>query len=156
MNKLTSDQQILGHFVRIRTILRRSRKAVKRRCTRKSPLPHKNAGCLTVCHSGMRLLAQTLNPAACTASGFRVRSQDSRPGMTGQGTARLHVCMQTVSSQGPNADRDDEPGQIMIRLTVNGTVHDVDTALLYVLRNDLELNGPKYGCGLGECGSAAC
>jgi nicotinate dehydrogenase subunit A len=45
----------------------------------------------------------------------------------------------------------------MIRLSVNGRVHDVDaapdTALLYVLRNDLELNGPKYGCGLGECGT---
>jgi nicotinate dehydrogenase subunit A len=44
-----------------------------------------------------------------------------------------------------------------MHLTVNGRVHDVDaapdTALLYVLRNDLELNGPKYGCGLGECGS---
>jgi nicotinate dehydrogenase subunit A len=44
-----------------------------------------------------------------------------------------------------------------IRLTVNGTSHDVDaapdTALLYVLRNDLALNGPKYGCGLGECGA---
>ncbi|MBS0532096.1 MAG: (2Fe-2S)-binding protein [Proteobacteria bacterium] len=44
-----------------------------------------------------------------------------------------------------------------IRLTVNGKVRDVDaspdTALLYVLRNDLELNGPKYGCGLGECGA---
>lgn len=44
-----------------------------------------------------------------------------------------------------------------IRLTVNGRAHDVaaapDTALLYVLRNDLELNGPKYGCGLGECGT---
>ncbi|HYW62043.1 MAG TPA: (2Fe-2S)-binding protein [Bradyrhizobium sp.] len=42
-------------------------------------------------------------------------------------------------------------------LTVNGKAHDVaaapDTALLYVLRNDLELNGPKYGCGLGECGT---
>jgi nicotinate dehydrogenase subunit A len=47
----------------------------------------------------------------------------------------------------------------MIRLTVNGRVHDVeaapDTALLYVLRNDLALNGPKYGCGLGECGACA-
>ena len=45
----------------------------------------------------------------------------------------------------------------MIRLNVNGSFHDVDaapdTALLYVLRNDLELNGPKYGCGLGECGT---
>ena len=46
-----------------------------------------------------------------------------------------------------------------MRLTVNGRDHDVDaapdTALLYVLRNDLELNGPKYGCGLGECGACA-
>ena len=44
-----------------------------------------------------------------------------------------------------------------MRLTVNGSSHDVeaapDTALLYVLRNDLALNGPKYGCGLGECGA---
>ena len=49
--------------------------------------------------------------------------------------------------------------QPSIRLTVNGRIHDVnaspDTALLYVLRNDLELNGPKYGCGLGECGACA-
>jgi nicotinate dehydrogenase subunit A len=47
--------------------------------------------------------------------------------------------------------------QPTIRLAVNGRIHDVaaaaDTALLYVLRNDLELNGPKYGCGLGECGA---
>jgi nicotinate dehydrogenase subunit A len=47
--------------------------------------------------------------------------------------------------------------QSMIRLKVNGRIHDVDaapdTALLYVLRNDLALNGPKYGCGLGECGT---
>jgi nicotinate dehydrogenase subunit A len=44
-----------------------------------------------------------------------------------------------------------------IRLTVNGRIHTVaaapGTALLLVLRNDLELNGPKYGCGLGECGT---
>jgi nicotinate dehydrogenase subunit A len=44
-----------------------------------------------------------------------------------------------------------------VRLTVNGRVRDVtvalDTPLLYVLRNDLELNGPKFGCGLGECGA---
>ncbi|MBP0495876.1 (2Fe-2S)-binding protein [Pararoseomonas indoligenes] len=30
---------------------------------------------------------------------------------------------------------------------------DPDAPLLMVLRNDLELNGPKYGCGLGECGA---
>ena len=47
--------------------------------------------------------------------------------------------------------------QTPIRLTVNGRIHDVtaerQTPLLYVLRNDLGLNGPKYGCGLGECGT---
>jgi nicotinate dehydrogenase subunit A len=45
----------------------------------------------------------------------------------------------------------------MIRLTVNGRNHDVDadpdTPLLYVLRNDLGLNGAKFGCGLGQCGA---
>jgi len=44
-----------------------------------------------------------------------------------------------------------------VRLNVNGKAHEVDAApdtpLLYVLRNDLSLNGPKYGCGLGECGT---
>ena len=44
-----------------------------------------------------------------------------------------------------------------IRLNVNGRICNVtaapDTALLHVLRNDLELNGPKFGCGLGECGA---
>ena len=44
-----------------------------------------------------------------------------------------------------------------IRLSVNGRECDVPaapgTALLHVLRNDLALNGPKYGCGLGECGA---
>jgi nicotinate dehydrogenase subunit A len=46
-----------------------------------------------------------------------------------------------------------------IRLVVNGQAHQLDldggTPLLYVLRNDLELNGPKYGCGLGQCGACA-
>ena len=44
-----------------------------------------------------------------------------------------------------------------ITLTVNGKQHTVlaadDTPLLYVLRNELELNGPKFGCGLGQCGA---
>lgn len=42
-------------------------------------------------------------------------------------------------------------------LIVNGTPHKVDvdpsTPLLYVLRDELELNGAKYGCGLGQCGA---
>ena len=44
-----------------------------------------------------------------------------------------------------------------ISLTVNGTSHTVDvehsTPLLYVLRNDLDLRGPRFGCGLGQCGA---
>jgi len=44
-----------------------------------------------------------------------------------------------------------------IHLKVNGRTHSVDvdpeTPLLYVLRNDLKLNGPKFGCGLGQCGA---
>jgi nicotinate dehydrogenase subunit A len=32
-------------------------------------------------------------------------------------------------------------------------VEDPDTPLLYVLRNDLELNGAKYGCGMAQCGA---
>ncbi|WP_460153513.1 (2Fe-2S)-binding protein [Pseudomonas sp. S2_B07] len=42
-------------------------------------------------------------------------------------------------------------------LNVNGSLHhldvDADTPLLYALRNQLELNGAKYGCGLGQCGA---
>lgn len=44
-----------------------------------------------------------------------------------------------------------------LRIRVNGADHDVsaepDTPLLYVLRNELSLNGPKFGCGLGQCGA---
>ena len=47
----------------------------------------------------------------------------------------------------------------LIALNVNHVERSLhvppDTALLYILRNDLELNGPKYGCGLGECGACA-
>ena len=43
-----------------------------------------------------------------------------------------------------------------ITLTVNGRAHTVDvdpaTPLLYVLSDDLELRGPKFGCGLSQCG----
>ena len=44
-----------------------------------------------------------------------------------------------------------------ISLRVNGKARAVDTEpdvpLLYVLRNDLELNGPKFGCGMAQCGA---
>ncbi len=44
-----------------------------------------------------------------------------------------------------------------IQLNVNGKEHSVetspDTPLLYILRNQLQLNGPKFGCGLQQCGA---
>lgn len=48
-------------------------------------------------------------------------------------------------------------GEKTVTLRVNGQTSCVtamaDTPLLLILRNDLQLNGPKYGCGLGECGA---
>jgi nicotinate dehydrogenase subunit A len=45
----------------------------------------------------------------------------------------------------------------MIKLDVNGKTHEIDadpsTPLLYVLRDHLQLNGAKFGCGLGQCGA---
>jgi nicotinate dehydrogenase subunit A len=45
----------------------------------------------------------------------------------------------------------------MVKFTVNGKQHEIssepDTPLLYVLRDELELNGAKFGCGLGQCGA---
>jgi nicotinate dehydrogenase subunit A len=52
-----------------------------------------------------------------------------------------------------------DAGRDVVSLDVNGRVHALklprSTPLLTVLRNDLELNGPKFGCGLGECGACA-
>jgi isoquinoline 1-oxidoreductase alpha subunit len=45
----------------------------------------------------------------------------------------------------------------MIRLTINGTAHDVDvdpnTPLLWVIRENVGLTGTKYGCGIAQCGA---
>ena len=47
----------------------------------------------------------------------------------------------------------------MVTITVNGVRREVqaptDTPLLYVLRNDLELSGPQFGCGLAQCGACS-
>jgi nicotinate dehydrogenase subunit A len=52
---------------------------------------------------------------------------------------------------------DTEEVPVAITITVNGKQHTVavptDTPLLYVLRNELDLIGPKFGCGSGQCGS---
>ncbi len=47
----------------------------------------------------------------------------------------------------------------MVAIVVNGVRREIqapnDTPLLYVLRNDLELSGPQFGCGLSQCGSCS-
>src|SRR6202012_3405842 len=44
-----------------------------------------------------------------------------------------------------------------VTLKVNGSTHTLDiepaTPLLYILRNDIGLQGPRFGCGLGQCGA---
>ena len=49
------------------------------------------------------------------------------------------------------------PPSSTIRIVVNGAPHEVvaapETPLLYILRDDLGLKGPKFGCGLGQCGA---
>jgi nicotinate dehydrogenase subunit A len=53
----------------------------------------------------------------------------------------------------------DEENSVMAQFTlkVNGATQeieaDADSPLLYILRNQLELNGPKFGCGLAQCGA---
>src|SRR6187399_921268 len=46
-----------------------------------------------------------------------------------------------------------------LKIKVNGLMHDVtaslDTPLLYVLHNELHLHGPKFGCGLAQCGACS-
>jgi nicotinate dehydrogenase subunit A len=50
-----------------------------------------------------------------------------------------------------------KPSSCSLSLSVNGVQRQLslpaETSLLHLLRNDLELNSPKYGCGLGECGA---
>src|SRR5579859_4331669 len=47
----------------------------------------------------------------------------------------------------------------MVTIVVNGVRREIqspaDTPLLYVLRNDLELSGPQFGCGLAQCGACS-
>src|SRR6204780_4290740 len=46
-----------------------------------------------------------------------------------------------------------------IKISVNGLTHSVsaslDTPLLYVLHNELHLHGPRFGCGLAQCGACS-
>ena len=70
------------------------------------------------------------------------------------------LAVHSPSSSGLS-DLSQAPDEMMspVTLSVNGDSHTVDvdpsTPLLYILRNDLRLRGPRFGCGLGQCGSCA-
>src|SRR5213083_1974933 len=68
--------------------------------------------------------------------------------------------MVDLSPQALDAPSDDTGGTASmsrLTITVNGKRHVVsatpDTPLLYVLRNELHLHGPRFGCGLSQCGA---
>jgi nicotinate dehydrogenase subunit A len=122
-------------------MLRAWRKAVKRVRQRKSHLPNKSSIARRFClQTGQTASLVNGRLARLYANGIFAR-----------------VLSRCFAAQ--PAGRNQSMMQPTIRLSVNGRIHEVnaapDTALLYVLRNDLELNGPKYGCGLGECGACA-
>jgi nicotinate dehydrogenase subunit A len=120
-------------------MLRAPPDAVKRRALRKGPLPNNSSIASPVCsQTGQRVQPAQAMLARLYANGILSTSSTR--------------CIAAQTPAGTTSMT-----QPTIRLTVNGRIHDVsaapDTALLYVLRNDLELNGPKFGCGLGECGA---
>src|ERR1043166_2638349 len=55
----------------------------------------------------------------------------------------------------PRQDKELTMARLTLRVNGKNQAVDVDpdTPLLYVLRNDLQLNGPKFGCGLAQCGA---
>ena len=58
----------------------------------------------------------------------------------------------------PHVPKRKQNSHALLTLRVNGQSRNVDlgdpeTPLLYVLRDDLHLRGPKFGCGLGQCGA---
>ncbi len=75
------------------------------------------------------------------------------------GLSTAAACGRTINFRPPGVVRAGFSGAaaMAISLKVNGVTRSVpaepDTPLLYVLRNDFELNGAKYGCGLAQCGA---
>jgi carbon-monoxide dehydrogenase small subunit len=66
---------------------------------------------------------------------------------------------QKLKPMSKKADTEKKPTKTLLRLRVNGEIHEVATeinkTLLEVLREDMNLTGTKHGCELGECGTCA-
>src|SRR5713226_6431165 len=72
-------------------------------------------------------------------------------------TRPRHARRIALADRSRYSSRTTEDPMASFALRVNGKTTTVavepDTPLLYILRNDLELNGPKFGCGLAQCGA---
>src|SRR5205085_2540057 len=70
-------------------------------------------------------------------------------------------CRVAAPRRAPRPGSDDQEGGMAskLKIKVNGLVHSVtaslDTPLLYVLHNELHLHGPRFGCGLAQCGACS-
>src|SRR5205823_725372 len=100
-----------------------------------------------------RALVQSAIRAQQPFAGPRTHRQfSSRIARSPSAIARLGVRCTVCAVDGAQRE-----GGAMITITVNGRTHEVtadpSTPLLYVLREDLELNGARFGCGVGQCGA---
>jgi aerobic-type carbon monoxide dehydrogenase small subunit (CoxS/CutS family) len=75
----------------------------------------------------------------------------------GRGIHGVHGCFPGTVERNCEATEGDLQLMSIINLRVNGASHTVDvepsTPLLYILRNDIGVQGPRFGCGLGQCGA---
>jgi isoquinoline 1-oxidoreductase subunit alpha len=74
-------------------------------------------------------------------------------------TAAVAGVANVSEASASTSDAKGKPGKKALKIEVNGQLRDVtyspDTMLLYVLRDEFYLRGPKFGCGLKECGACA-
>src|SRR6266566_3567858 len=77
--------------------------------------------------------------------------------MDARGTSAFTRVFQRAMPAHDKLDR--EPRMAELNIKVNGRIWPVDAApdtpLLYVLTNELQLQGPRFGCGLAQCGSCS-
>src|SRR5207237_6159897 len=81
-------------------------------------------------------------------------------GLSGAGVGFRNQSLERVLAR-VGADLNASEGAMAskLKIKVNGLVHSVtaslDTPLLYVLHNELHLHGPRFGCGLAQCGACS-
>jgi 2Fe-2S iron-sulfur cluster binding domain len=82
-----------------------------------------------------------------------------RRALKGGAAALVGAAVTAVSAGGASEAFAASKKKAKLTINVNGKNHNVqlspDTMLLYVLRDEMHLRGPKFGCGLSQCGACA-